>query len=605
MYVKQLLSVLVPAIVMSLCSNAVAKQPTHLISQIQGEGLVSPLVGKTVVVDAIVVASFQGRAGLNGFYIQEQDVDSDNDAATSEGIFVYEKRGTSDNVSVGDQLLVTAKVTEFKGETQLVPNMVTRLSRGNALPTPAVIQVPMSYPGSLEPFEGMRVNVQQALFVVDNYNLARHGVVTVSSKQRLMIPTQVAKPGSAANKLKAQNDLDRLLLDDGRNKQNLDPIAFKRLGFSAAKSMRLGDELNEVKGVLGYAFGSYRLHRTELPVWIQANPRVNSPVDTKGSLRVVSFNVLNFFNGDGKGQGFPTERGADSNKELTRQRDKIVSAMAATKADILGLVELENDGYGKYSAIAELVSSLNEKSPEGHSYAFVHSGKKNLGLDVITNGFIYRVESVRPVGKSASLDETIDARFGRSRNRPALAQTFEQISDGERLTVVVNHFKSKGSSCDEDGDPNKGDGQGNCNQTRTNAATALVEWLEQDPTDSDDTDVLIIGDLNAYAKEDPITAILKAGYRDLIDQFVGADKAYTFNFRGQSGYLDHALASSSLQSQVVSTSIWHINADEPKALDYNVEYKSKRQVQSLYSADAFRSSDHDPVIVDLHLFGHH
>ena len=36
-----------------------------------------------------------------------------------------------------------------------------------------------------------------------------------------------------------------------------------------------------------------------------------------------------------------------------------------------------------------------------------------------------------------------------------------------RFTVAVNHFKSKGSACNDVGDPDTGDGQGNCNLTRT------------------------------------------------------------------------------------------------------------------------------------------
>ena len=52
-----------------------------------------------------------------------------------------------------------------------------------------------------------------------------------------------------------------------------------------------------------------------------------------------------------------------------------------------------------------------------------------------------------------------------------------------------------------------------------------------------------------------------------------------------------------------AASIWHINADEPSVLDYNTEYKTPGQVISLYTPDEYRSSDHDPVIVDLELRG--
>ncbi len=166
------------------------------------------------------------------------------------------------------------------------------------------------------------------------------------------------------------------------------------------------------------------------------------------------------------------------------------------------------------------------------------------------------------------------------------------------MTVAVNHFKSKGSACA--GDPDTGDGQGNCNQTRVDAANDLTSWLAGDPTNSSDPDFLIIGDLNAYAKEDPITAIKNAGYNNLTETFLG-QFAYSYVFEGQSGYLDHALSTSGLTAQVNGVTEWHINCDEPVALDYNVEFKSAGQVTSFYSTEPYRSSDHDPVIIGLTL----
>jgi len=161
--------------------------------------------------------------------------------------------------------------------------------------------------------------------------------------------------------------------------------------------------------------------------------------------------------------------------------------------------------------------------------------------------------------------------------------------------VVVNHFKSKGSACDDIGDPDIGDGQGNCNLTRTSAAIALSNWLASDPTGSGDPDFLIMGDLNSYAKEDPIAALQSAEYTDMLAAYAGTE-AYSYVFDGQSGYLDHALANGNLVSQVTDVAVWHINADEPAALDYN-DYNQP----DLYAPDPYRSSDHDPVLVGLNL----
>ncbi|MGH9270308.1 MAG: ExeM/NucH family extracellular endonuclease, partial [Ilumatobacteraceae bacterium] len=195
-------------------------------------------------------------------------------------------------------------------------------------------------------------------------------------------------------------------------------------------------------------------------------------------------------------------------------------------------------------------------------------------------------------------------------NRPALIQTFEEVRTGERVTVAVNHLKSKGSSCAAIGDPDRLDGQGNCPGTRTNAAAALADYLATDPTGSGDPDFLILGDLNAYRREDPITTLTSAGYTDLIEEFVG-DEAYSFLFDGQLGYLDHALATPSLVGQVTGVTEWAINADEPPLFDYNdtvldpgeASFERESAARELYRPDPRRSSDHNPLVVGLDLDG--
>jgi len=112
--------------------------------------------------------------------------------------------------------------------------------------------------------------------------------------------------------------------------------------------------------------------------------------------------------------------------------------------------------------------------------------------------------------------------------------------------------------------------------------------------------VLIIGDLNSYAMEDPITALKSAGYTNLVDAFIGSD-AYSYVYDGQWGYLDHALANPALLPQVSGVVEYHINSDEPSVLDYNTDYKTAGQLTTLYAADQYRVSDHDPIIIGLNL----
>ena len=108
--------------------------------------------------------------------------------------------------------------------------------------------------------------------------------------------------------------------------------------------------------------------------------------------------------------------------------------------------------------------------------------------------------------------------------------------------------------------------------------------------------MILIGDMNSYRLEDPITAFRAGGYVDL-----QTAQSYSYVFDGESGYLDHALASPTLAPQVTGVTEWHINADEPTVLDYNVEFKTAGQVTSFYSTEPYRSSDHDPVVIGLAL----
>ncbi|MBO1927874.1 ExeM/NucH family extracellular endonuclease [Thiomicrorhabdus sp. 6S2-11] len=562
------------------------------IHDVQGSGAVSPLAGQVVTVEAVITAV---APNMNGYFIQEELADQDADLLTSEGVFVY---GDVTGLAVGDKVQVTAKVTEYYDLTELTNvTEVTVLASGE-ITLPVEVALPFASADFMERYEGMLVSFPQNLTVTENYTLGRYGEFWLSSGGRLMIPTNVVTPGADANTLQAQNDLNRILVDDLNTAQNPDPVIYPAPSLDASNTLRSGYQLEDLTGVVSYGFGDYRIQPTVEPSFTEANPRTTAPTSVGGSLKVASFNVLNYFNGDGLGAGFPTSRGADTAEEFERQQVKIVQAISAMDVDIIGLMEIENDGYSANSAIASLVEALNAEVGETR-YAFINPGIAKIGTDEIAVGLIYNQQTVTPKGTAAILDSSVDARFIDDKNRPALAQSFTEIATNGGLTVAVNHLKSKGSSCDSLGDPDLGDGQGNCNLTRKAAAEALVDWLATDPTNSGDSDRLIIGDLNAYAMEDPITAIKSAGYSDLIFDLNGGGYSYVFD--GQSGYLDHALASAPLQSQVTGVTEWHINTDEPISLDYNEEYKSENQKITYYASDAYRSSDHDPVIIGLNL----
>lgn len=585
---------------------------------IQGSGPATPLPGSIVTTQGVVVGDYEGPSPtLRGFYLQ--DATGDGDPATSDAIFVF--NGSNNTVAVGDLVRVTGTAQEFQDQTQVGSvTSVEVCSSGNTI-TPVDIALPVPTADYLERYEGMLVRFAQALHVTEHFQLGRFGQVVLSSGSRLLQPTAVVAPGAPALAMQAANNLNRILVDDDLNNQNPDPILFGRGGnpLSAVNTLRGGDVVTGLTGVLTYTWAgnaasgnTYRVRPVNalgggVPSFVATNARPSSPGPVGGTLRVAALNLLNYFNtfsgcSSGVG-GAPTNcRGAENAGEFDRQAAKTVAAIYALDADVVGLIELENDGYDAGSAVADLVSRLNAVAGAG-AYAFIDAdaatGQPNaLGLDAIKVGLIYKPGSLTPVGNTAVLNTAgfVNGGDGELRNRASLAQAFQQPGGG-RFIVNVNHLKSKGSACDA---PDAGDGQGNCNAVRTNAVNELLRWLATDPTSTQEPDVLIVGDMNAYAKEDPISAFLAGGYTDLVAS-MGGGNPYSFVFDGQWGYLDHALASSTLLSQVAGVTEWHINADEPAVLDYNTNFKSAGQQTSLYSPDMFRMADHDPILVGLSL----
>ena len=562
--------------------------PATFIHAVQGDGASSPLAGTAgVVVEGVVVGDFQPGSQLSGFFLQEEDADADLLPATSEGIFVYDA-GFGVDVAPGDVVRVQGTVAEFNGLTELKDITNVAICGTTPAVTPVAVTLPLASLDAWETAEGMLVTFDQTLTATESYNLGRYGELVLAADGRLFQPTNVAAPGAAAGAVQIANDLRRILLDDASTAQNPPTVPY----LAPDSTLRAGDTTSGLTGVLSYAFGSYRIQPTQPVTFTRVNARDATP-QVDGRLKVASFNVLNYFNGDGLGGGFPTARGADTPQEFARQRAKIIAALVALDADVIGLMEIENDGFGPQSAIQDLLNGVNAATAPGVSYAFVDPGLPQVGSDQITVGLLYRVQTVAPVGTAVT---TSDPPFD-TRNRQPLVQSFEEIATGERLTVAVNHFKSKGSCPASGPDADQGDGQGCWNALRTQTATFLANWLATNPTGVADDDVLIIGDLNAYALEDPITALRNAGYADLVQQFVGTE-AYSYVFEGQYGYLDHALANAALLPQVTAVTEWHINADEPRALDYN-DYNQAY----LYEPSPYRASDHDPVLIGLDLGG--
>jgi len=596
--------------------------PFTPIPAIQGAGATAAVTGP-VVTRGVVVADFEGRApALGGFHLQ--DPVGDGDDATSDALFVY--TGDADSVSLGDAVAVRGVAGEWRGQTEVAAEAVAVCGVA-PLPAPVAVRLPAD---DLERFEGMRVRFPQPLTVTDVYGLGRFGEVALAAGGRHWQPTQVAAPGAPALAVAAANARDRILLDDDSLAQDPDPIPWARDGapLNAANTLRAGDLALDVAGVLGWSWGGapaspaawrVRPAGTPPPRFVAANPRPPTPNRIAGRLVAVGANLHNYFDDHagcrGGLLGPPLDcRGAGSPAEFGRQWRKTVAMLTALAPDLIAAVELENDGYGPDSAIRHLADRLDEASAPG-TWGFVDAdagtGRVDaLGSDAIRVGLLHRTAALAPAGPPAVLATGAFGPFETTggpvqRNRPALAQTYVERASGERFTAVVVHLKSRGSSCASNrapvpSDPDTGDGQGHCARTRLAAARELAAWLATDPTGSGDPDVLVLGDWNAYPREDAIAAFRAAGWAELLAQADGPGP-YSYGFGGAWGRLDHAFATPALAAQVRAAAIWPANADEPPVLGYEVAFHSPARLAALYAPDAFRAADHDPVVVGLTL----
>lgn len=575
--------------------------PVTRISRIQGAGATSPLVGEVVVVEAVVTADFQGGEGLGGFFVQEEDGDQDTDPATSEGLFVFDN-GIRGDVAAGDLVRVRGVVAEFSGGTQLDASgedgSLTVLSSGRS-----VTATPLD-PGRgngaevLEPLEGMLVRLAETVTVTNVDNLARFGEFDVfAGSTRPAQFTECNAPDSAANVAYLRQIRSRILtVDDGRSGSNRYPIVVLTDNeIIDATDLTAGSTLGGLRAIVDERFTGYRLQGLSTQEARVGNFPTRRPA-VGGNLTVASINLLNYFNGDGIGGGFPTPRGADDPEEFQRQEAKIVAALCELDADVVGLMEIENDGYGRNSALQSLVNAISANC--GTNYAFVRA--PNPGDDEIQVALIYNTATVEQAGAAASLDDPVVF----AQQRVPLAQTFRVIGNnpdrGQLITVSANHLRSKGGRCGAGDDAS--DGSGSCNGTRTRGAAALVEWLATNPTGVATNNVVIIGDLNAYRNEDPIRTIEAAGYvNTIVDQ--ATDGAFpcggdaNFVFRGLWGSLDYALASPALAQRVTGAVSWHVNSIIPPAFDYDTRFNDP----ALYAPDFYRFSDHDPLVVGFDL----
>ncbi len=535
---------------------AVATTP---IASVQGARPVSPLIDQQVTVQGVVTLVQSGQ----GLYLEEPD--SDQDKSTSNAVFVQSTE-LPDEVGPGSWISAEGKVTEIrKGRNSLTAltdvGDITQCSSGQTLP---LTSVALPLRGlEREALEGMRITVNGTLTVTDTYQF-RRGKLSLAGNGFQFTATEVIAPGVEAIAYAKKNRAFtlRILLPEKTGGSEL---------------LASGSTIDGITGVMAHDGRRSR-------VVIQLMPAAEPPSfaapgqAAEGELRVVGMNLYNFFNGDGQGGGFPTPRGARTAAKFTAQRQRIGAAIKVLNPHVLAVMELENDGFGPFSAAADFITTVQQATATAWQAA--RPADDNTGADKIRVGLFYRVDLLEAMGPAQTLS---GPEFRRSRQ--PLAQLFKQRHNNEKILVVVNHLKSKGSCPDSGDNANQQDGQGCWNLARTAAAMKMTAWVKGLADSAGTDNILILGDMNAYRLEDPVNAIRTAGFSELMDGAPG--RIYSFIYRGQAGTLDYAFASQALQPKVRQAFIWNVNA----ALPANMELPQPW----------LRFSDHDPVVVDLRL----
>ena len=553
------------SLLLVLFSTYLSAVTTLIIPQIQGAGVSSTYISQIVTTTGIVTAKFIGTGKVGGYFMQ--DAVGDGNSLTSDGIFVAT---TTDNVNVGDKVQITGTVSEVGGRTQLgTLTNTTVVSSNNSLPVVKVQYTADAW--NWEQYEGMLLEFDQPLYVTSNSSLQAYGQLTLNST-RLYSPTNQFLPLSVGyNALIASNSKAQLIIDDGITTTNYTPVIFA----DASGMRRPGERISNLNAVVDCVNSGFYLYPSFTPVFY-GNPRPTAPIELGNyNLKVCAFN-LEVYLADSYGTGF----GPNNATEAAQQHTKILAALLAIDADIYGLIEIQQG----QAALLKLVTALNAATVAGR-YAYVDDGGVSSG-SYTKVAFLYRTDKVSPY---LNLKDNYVSGAPMYRKK---AQAFTLKSNSQRFIFSLNHFKAKsGCSSASGSDVDNGDGQSCYNATRVAEANSTLSFMTNCKSYYGDNDVLIMGDLNAYGKEDPIQTLVNGGYVDLHRAF-HADSAYSYVYNNQAGYLDNALASTTMKSQVTGVSVFHINADEPAMFGYN---------GAAYQPTMYRSSDHDPVVVGLSL----
>ncbi|HLO88904.1 MAG TPA: choice-of-anchor I family protein [Nostocaceae cyanobacterium] len=567
--------------------------PAIRISDIQGTGHSSPLVGQTVNNVAGIVTA----VASNGFYIQ--DPNPDNDDRTSEAIFVF--TSSAPTVQIGDAVTVNGKVTEFRPGnntnnltlTELTNPTINKISSGNPLPTAVILgnggrTIPTTVidndsngqvgNGTFDPsedgidfyesLEGMRVQINNPVTVSPTN---RFGEIWVLADNGANATGRTARGGIGIS----QGDFnpERIQIDDS-------------LAGATSPNVDVGAQLNTIIGIVDYNFSNYEVLPTTLPTVVTATSltkEVTNLTSGANQLTVATFNVENLDPSDGA-------------TKFNNLASRIVNNLKSP--DIISLEEIQDNNGATNDSVVDasqtyqtLINAIASAGGPTYQYRQINPVDDTNGGEPGGNirvGFLFNPQRVqfsdRPGGTSTSnttvnnvngiatlssspgLIDPTNSAFDNSR-KPLVGEfTF----NGQTIYVIANHFNSKGGD-----QPLFGVNQPptlNSEVQRNQQATIVKNFVQSILAINPNANVIVAGDLNDFEFSNPLTTLESAGLNTLVET-LPQNERYTYNFEGNAQTLDHILVSQNLFNNLDGFDVVHINSEF-----------------------ADQDSDHDPVV---------
>lgn len=547
------------------------------IAQIQGATHISSFNGKNVFDVAGIVTMVAG----NGFYLQDPTPDAN--PATSEAIFVF--TSTAPTQHVGDAVKVSGLVQEFRPSnsadnltvTEITSPVVTAWTDAPITTiAPVVIGVDRTPPTSSINNDGS-VNVETG----GDFDPTTEGIDFWESLEGMLVSVQ--NPVAVSPTIYSATNTDGelyVLANNGAeatgvtdrggvviSATDMNPERLQIDGLKAGIAMPdvdVGAKLSDLTGVINYFGNNYELLVPSTPTVLQPSTNAREVTTVTGSanqLTVATFNVENLDPSDGA-------------VKFNALATAIVNNLKAP--DILSVEEIQdNNGATNNGVVAAnvtiqmLIDAIALAGGPHYEYRQidpVNGTNGGEGGGNIRVAFLYNPERVTFVEGSLTLIDPTNAAF--SGSRKPLVGTFE--FNGEQVTVIGNHFASKGGD-----DPLYGPVQPpvlSSEVQRDQQATVVANYVHNLETSNPNAKIIVMGDLNDFQFSTPLTILENAGLNTLIET-LPANEQYTYNYQGNAQAIDHIMASDTLMSSLTGFDVVHIN--------------SEFQVQV---------SDHDPLV---------